>query len=178
VALGLLLCVAVHASVYLHALMPRVAPTLSPRRWDPTCRLRGWRELSAEVERLRQTMRQQGNDPVLAGTSWNLPGIVAFYLPDQPTVYHLGPVAGQRQSQYEIWRPQPTSDPEAFRGRAFLIVGPTPPAFEAAFEKLERLPPLTIGPPGQEVATHFLTLAWGFRGFAPVTNPTTRPIGP
>lgn len=175
VGLGLLLGVAVHFSVHLHAWL---APTLSPRQWDPTCRLRGWRELGVEVERLRQAMRQEGYEPVLAGTSWNLPGIVAFYLPDQPTVYHLGPAAGQRRSQYEIWRPQPTTDPEAFRGRAFLIVGPTPPAFDAAFEKLDRLAPLTVGPPGQEVATHFLTLAWGFRGFAPVTNATTRSIGP
>lgn len=179
VILGCGLTVVVHSSVLFHGIV-RNLTGLPPRRWDPTCRLRGWRELAAAVERLRQQFRAKGLEPVLAGTAWNLPGILAFYLPDQPTVYHLGPAAGQRQSQYEIWRPQPTTDPQPFLGRGFIIVGPTPSAFEAAFEQLERLPPLTVGEPGQEMNTHFLTIAHGFRGFSADragTNVTVAPLG-
>jgi 4-amino-4-deoxy-L-arabinose transferase-like glycosyltransferase len=175
--LGTALTVVAHSSVFLHEPVQRLTG-LAPRRWDPTCRLRGWRELASAVEQMRIQLRANGTEPILAGSAWNLPGILAFYLPDQPTVYHVGPAAGQRQSQYEIWRPQPTSDPQVFLGRCFIIVGPTPPAFETAFERLERLPPLTFGKPGQEVATHFLTIAHGFRGFRAGKNATFVPLGP
>lgn len=176
ITLGTVLTVIVHSSVLFHEAVQGLTGQ-PPRRWDPTCRLRGWRELAAAVEPLRQQLRSTGTEPILAGTAWNLPGILAFYLPDQPTVYHLGPAAGQRQSQYEIWRPQPTTDPQPFLGRCFIIVGPTPPAFETAFVRLERLPPLTVGEPGREVATHFLTIAHGFRGFSAGTNVTVAPLG-
>jgi 4-amino-4-deoxy-L-arabinose transferase-like glycosyltransferase len=93
------------------------------RRLDPTCRLRGWRTLAAEVQRLRHSLRNlEGTDPVLAAGSWSLPGELAFYLPDQPTVYSLGPLLGDRRSQYDLWRPNPVADPESFAGRTFLVV--------------------------------------------------------
>ena len=43
------------------------------RRFDPTCRLRGWRTLAAEVDRMREALRAGGEDPVLACGSWSLP---------------------------------------------------------------------------------------------------------
>jgi hypothetical protein len=94
------------------------------RRFDPTCRLRGWRTLAAEVDRLRDQLREQeGEEPVIAGAGWSLPGELGFYLTGQPTVYSLGPALGDRRSQYDLWRPNPVDDPEQFAGRTFLVVG-------------------------------------------------------
>jgi hypothetical protein len=59
----------------------------------------------------------------LAGASWSLPGEVGFYLPDHPQVYSLGPVLGDRRSQYDLWRPNPISDAERFIGRTFIVIG-------------------------------------------------------
>ncbi|HMP02525.1 MAG TPA: glycosyltransferase family 39 protein [Gemmatales bacterium] len=163
--IGLGLTVALHASTALYPMMHGWFPDWPVRRWDPTCRLRGWQSLASHVQVLRLSLRADGKEPVLAATAWNLPGVVAFYLPDQPVVFSLGPAAGQRQSQYEFWPPQPPADPGPFLGQTFIIVGPVSPQFQAAFEQVEHLPPVTVRVDGHDVATHFLTVARGFRGF-------------
>src|SRR5205807_422639 len=92
-------------------------------RIDPTARLRGWRFLAAEVDRELDRLRAAGDDPLLAAVYWTVPGELAFYCRDHPTVYCFGPVRGERLSQYDLWRPNPVWDPEQFRGRTVLIVG-------------------------------------------------------
>ncbi|HEX3315349.1 MAG TPA: glycosyltransferase family 39 protein, partial [Gemmataceae bacterium] len=56
------------------------------RRVDPTCRLRGWRYLAGEVDRIRaEIYAQEGIEPVLAATTWNIPGEIGFYGAGHPT---------------------------------------------------------------------------------------------
>jgi hypothetical protein len=93
------------------------------RQVDPTCRLRGWRFLAAEVDRVRAELRCQGIDPVLAGTAWNMPGELGFYCEGHPLVYSVGLALGDRHSQYDLWRPNPLADAADFAGRTFIIVG-------------------------------------------------------
>jgi len=94
------------------------------RRFDPTCRLRGWRVLAAEVDRVRAEFRARGEgEPVLACTSWSLPGEVGFYCDGHPNVYSVGLLVGDRHSQYDLWHPNPIKDTEHFRGQTFLIIG-------------------------------------------------------
>jgi 4-amino-4-deoxy-L-arabinose transferase-like glycosyltransferase len=139
-----------------------------PRRWDPTCRLRGWQELAGEVERIRQRLRQQGIEPVLAADGWALPGELAFYLPDRPEVYCLGPANGGRLSQYDLWRPNPVWDPQPFLGRTFLCVGPLSPQARRGFARTEATVWVVHSVAGHPVAAWPITVAHDFRGFPSV----------
>jgi hypothetical protein len=134
------------------------------RRLDPTCRLRGWRELALEVDRLRTELRAEGSEPVLAGMTWWQSGEIAFYCAGQPTVYCLGVLAGSRTSQYDLWHPNPAADPADFRGRTFVIVGEINPELAASFEKVEPARFLTHEVHGQPVNSWQVTVCRGWKG--------------
>jgi 4-amino-4-deoxy-L-arabinose transferase-like glycosyltransferase len=172
--LGLGLTALAHHSEWAFPLLARLAgpPTvLQPcplRGVDPTCRLRGWRALGATLDEVRVRLRAEGAEAVLAATGWALPGEVGFYCAGQPTAYSVGPVVGDRRSQYDLWRPNPVDDPDAFRGRTFLIVGGFPGDFGGAFESIDPPRVVTHYENGQPVAAWVVTVCRGFRGFPPV----------
>lgn len=134
------------------------------RRFDPTCRLRGWRELADAVNRHRDALRAQNIEPILAGTHWTVPGALSFYSADQPTVYSLGRALGDRHSQYDQWRPNPLSDAAAFQGRTFLCVGDPAPALYALFERVEPPQRMVHHVAGYPVAGWLVTVCHGYRG--------------
>jgi hypothetical protein len=138
---------------------------LPMRRFDPTCRLQGWRTLANEVDRLREELRDQGIDPVLAATSWTLPGQVSFYCQGQPVVYSLGAVQGERYSQYDFWRPNPIADYREFVGRTMLLVGEPNELIRQAFEEMDSPRLVTHEVGGQPVNRWVLTVGRGFKGF-------------
>lgn len=154
---------------------PTAANPTPVRRIDPTARLRGWRTLAAELDRVRERVtRDTGTEPVLAGVRWHVPGELAFYGRGRPEAYSFGPALEDRYSQYDLWRPNPTADAQAFRGRSFVYVGDEIPAADRVFERVE--------PPFQVVHTEFgvpvsVWTVWvghGFRGF-PEGYRLTRP---
>jgi hypothetical protein len=169
--LGLALIVFVHHTEWFHpALAPLVGePTESRphplRRMDPTCRLRGWQFLACQLELLRERLRGEGIDPILAGSNWTLPGEVAFYCPDNPAVYSLGLVLGDRHSQYDLWHPNPVSDPDYFEGRTFILVGDTHPYLTDAFDQVDTPQRVDYLVDGRPVASWKLTVCRGFHGF-------------
>jgi len=136
------------------------------RKLDPTTRLAGWRTLAAEIDRQRERIREEtGEDPVLAGMTWTLPGELAFRCAGQPEVFSFGLALADRHSQYDLWRPNPVSDPEAFRGRTFLYVGDRIPEFDSIFERVEE--PIIVTQRERDVPLARWTI-WrcrGFRGF-------------
>lgn len=109
----------------------------TPRRWDPTNRLRGWRDLAQAVNQLRQELQNEGIEPYLAAGSWSYPGIIAFYLADHPPVCSLAIAAGGRHSQYDLWRPNPIEDAEAFTGATMIYVGNMTDVIRQAFGNIE-----------------------------------------
>ena len=136
------------------------------RKIDPTCRLTGWSTLALEVDRLRdRVQRETGEDPVLAGMLWTLPGELSFYCREHPPAYSFGPALADRHSQYDLWRPNPVSDPEVFRGRSFIYVGERIPNFEGAFERVEVPIAVTNCVAGVPTATWTIWVCHGFRGF-------------
>jgi hypothetical protein len=171
--LGLTVNVFMHRSDWLYPLLTRIvgSPTENKpfplRQLDPTCRLRGWHTLAAEVDILRQRLcAAEGPETVLAGTGWALPGELGFYCTGHPTVYSIGPAVGDRRSQYDFWRPNPIGDPDRFVGRTFLIVGNDDPStLQAAFERVEAPIRVTHYECGQPIACWSLIIAHGFRGF-------------
>jgi hypothetical protein len=136
---GIGLTVVLHRTELLLPVLVRLAgpPTESNpwplRNFDPTCRLRGWRELGEAVDRVRQRVAaEEGTEPVLAGYRWDMPGELNFYCQGHPAVYSLGPALGDRHSQYDLWH-NPIDDPAAFRGRTFIVVGVWGPPLLPAF---------------------------------------------
>ncbi len=171
-AAGALLSVFMHRSDWLR---PVLAPVAGPptaerpfplRRFDPTCRLRGWRALAAEVDRVRAEVRaEEGEEPVLAGTTWWVPGELGFYCEGNPVVYSVGLANGDRHSQYDLWHPNPVHDGEAFRGKTFVIVGGLSPEVLSAFDGSDPPRHVVHSEDGQPIAGWHVTLCRGFRGF-------------
>jgi hypothetical protein len=136
------------------------------RRFDPTCRLRGWNYLGRELDRIRQELRAQGIEPVLAGSGWTLPGELGFYCEGHPTVYSLGLALGERWSQYDLWRPNPVLDPEAFRGRTFIFVGELGSDQWYAFDRMKDDEREIVYREGEyRIARWYVRICRGFRGF-------------
>ncbi len=129
VALGGGMVVIAHQSHWLmplYAWLGRNEPpwNLTPAAaYDPTARLRGWSQLGAAVGRAVAGQRAVGRDPFIMADDYQVASEIAFYCPGQPVVYCLQAALGDRQSQYDLWRPNPIRDPDVFRGRPCVYVG-------------------------------------------------------
>jgi 4-amino-4-deoxy-L-arabinose transferase-like glycosyltransferase len=172
VGLGLALCVLVHYPGLMRPALARAAgpPTeTNPtpiRKLDPTARLRGWQTLAREVDAIRDRVRAEtGEEPLVAGTVWNVPGALGAYCEGHPETYSFGLAMADRHSQYDIWRPNPVADAQAFRGRTFVFVGDGLPADAGVFERVE-LPTVVVHrEDGIPVAVWWVWVGHGFRGF-------------
>jgi hypothetical protein len=134
------------------------------RKLDPTARLAGWRTLAAEVDRVRNRVRSEtGEDPLLAGMTWTVPGELAMYCEGQPTVYSFGLALADRFSQYDVWRANPVLDAQAFRGRTFVYVGAALPP--TAFERMEMVAKVIHREATIPLAEWEIWVGTGFRGF-------------
>jgi len=175
--LGVGLSVLLHFSHTAYPLLSRLTDVLYPnkplalRQLDPTCRLRGWQTLAAEIDALRAQLRTEGIEPVVAGCAWWVPGELGFYCAGRPTVYSVGLVAGDRHSQYDLWRPHPVADPQAFHGKTFVLVGEFPAEMLEAFAVVR--PPLGVvhRVAGRPVSAWTVRIAEGFRGFTALRSP-------
>jgi hypothetical protein len=169
---GLLVTLFMHHSDWLQPVLVRLSgpPTktnLFPlRRFDPTCRLRGWRFLAGEVDRVRAELAEQGIEPVLAGCNWSLPGELGVYCAGHPQAYSLGLAVGDRHSQYDWWI-NPIDNGEAFRGRTFLVVNGDEDLLRKAFRRVESRPEVVYAENGQPIASWHLTVCRGYSGRIP-----------
>jgi hypothetical protein len=177
IVLGVFANVFMHYSDLLYPMLTKVAAAPSEmrplplRRFDPTCRLRGWRTLAAEIDQLCSRLRAEGREPVIVGTGWALPGELGFYCQGHPTVYSIGPAMGDRRSQYDFWRPNPIEDPHEFLGRTLIIVGAdNPSALTSAFERLDEPITVTHFERAQPIASWTIIVAHSFRGFPPAVG--------
>ncbi len=143
------------------------------RKFDPTARLRGWKTLATEVDVIRARVRSEtGEEPLVAGTVWNVPGELGVYCKGHPETYSFGLAMADRHSQYDMWHPNPVADAQAFRGRTFVFVGDGLPADTSVFERIE--PPTLVvhREDGVPVAVWWVWVGHGFRGF-PEKHPAT-----
>jgi 4-amino-4-deoxy-L-arabinose transferase-like glycosyltransferase len=167
VALSLLIHQSQIAYPFLGPLAERLYPNkpLALRQFDPTCRLRGWQTLATEVDSIRRQLRAKGTEAILSAPIWWIPGELAFYCEGRPTVYSVGLTAGDRHSQYDLWRPNPVNDPAEFLGKTFILIGEFPDETARAFDALH--PPMIV----EHRVGGWLVNAWtvrvaeGFRGF-------------
>jgi hypothetical protein len=172
--LGLLVTMVMHHSDIARPVLLRISgpPSekhpLPMRRFDPTCRLRGWHYLASELDRIRAEMRAEGIEPILAASSWTLPGEIGFYCEGHPVVYSLGLAVGDRWSQYDLWRPNPLWEPKEFKGRTFLFVGDPSARLAGAFESLERPRVIEYQERGQPIARWTVVVCRGYHGFCEI----------
>lgn len=179
-ALAASVILALTITVFLHqprwayesGMLPTLARLLNhanqpywPRRFDPTCRLQGWRELAIAVQQLRQTCQAQGIELALAATPYGTAAELAFYLPDQPRVFCLNRPNGLRFSQYDLYRPNPVTDPDYFRGQTFLCIGPMTETAQAGFRLVKLMGTISIRRYGHEIARERIYLGIDFHGF-------------
>jgi hypothetical protein len=137
------------------------------RKLDPTCRLRGWNTVAAEVDRVCEELRAHGTEPLLAAASWNLPGELGFYCKGNPVVYSFGLALGDRHSQYDLWQPNPISDPQAFCGKTFVYLGEVTPALRSAFDEIAESHDVVLcSERGIPFARWTISVCRAFRGFA------------
>jgi hypothetical protein len=171
---GLATTLVVHHTEVLHPLLARLVgpPTLANhfplRKLDPTCRLRGWRPaLAPAVDAVRARLLAEGDgEPVLAGQSWTLPGELGVYCKGHPHAYTLGPLIGDRHSQYDLW-PGPLDHPEDFRGRTFVFVGDPFLGLEKGFERVETTHEVVHFEGDQPISCWGITVCRGYKGFPP-----------
>jgi hypothetical protein len=167
---GTALSAVLHHSEQIHPLLERLAGPVSAerpypvRRFDPTCRLRGWRTLAAEIDRLRAELIAKGEDPVLATYSWSVPGELGVYCSGHPQAYSVGLMQGDRHSQYDYWT-NPLDQPGPFRGRTFLIVGGIRDSVRSAFAGVQRVVQVTHFTNGRPIAGWEVNICHGFKGF-------------
>ncbi len=171
-AAGLAITVAMHHTDWLMPVLARLvgpataAKPLPIRQIDPTCRLRGFRTLAEEVDRLRdEVARQDGTEPLVTAACWVLPGELGFYCKGHPTVYSLGLGVGDRRSQYDLWRPNPIFDEDEFRGRTMIYVGDFDPLLKGAFEHVDDPKRVVYVENGQPLAAWNVIVCRGYRGF-------------
>lgn len=144
---------------------PSIREPLPLRRLDPTCRLRGWRTLAAEVDRIRAELHNEGIEPVLATGSWSLPGELGFYCAGHPIAYTVGVALGDRQSQYDLWRPNPIADSERFQGRTFILVSGLNSEISEAFREVSEPRFVLHRERGQPICFWEVFVCRGYRGF-------------
>ena len=127
------------------------------------------------MDQLRDRVKAEtGEEPVLTGMAWTVPGELTFYCRGRPVAYSFGFALGERRSQYDLWRPNPVADAQAFRGRSFLYIGDDVPAVADAFDRLE--PPVRVvhAEEGVPVAVWTVWVCHGYRGFPEHPDRPTR----
>lgn len=169
---GFTLSLALHFPVVVRPWLASVVPSPSARdplpirQVDMTARLAGWDQLAKVIDDVRSRERaRSGQEPVLAGTHWTIPGALGFYCNGHPQVFAVGiPNQSDRHSQYDLWRPNPVWDAQVFRGRTFVIVGDIAPHMLQAFRYVE--PPIMIVHTEKQIplASWSVWVCHGFRG--------------
>jgi 4-amino-4-deoxy-L-arabinose transferase-like glycosyltransferase len=174
IALGTIAVVTAHATDSLRPILTRLAGSateanaLPIRRYDPTCRMRGWQHLGKEVDAMRRELQAEGIEPIVCASRWNMASELAFYCDGRPEVYSFGTALWDRQSQLDLWRPNPVNDEKQFLGRTFIFVdvGILPPAVATAFDKVEKTRKVIYDEDGVPISIWDVTICRGFRGFA------------
>ena len=123
--------------------------------------------MSAAVDRAREELQAQGVEPILAASRWTIASEMAFYCDGHPLVYSVGSALWDRQSQFDLWRPNPVRDPDRFLGRTFVFVdvGQVPPEIVDAFDRIEPTLVVSYEEKGQLIAFWNVTICHGFRVF-------------
>ena len=118
------------------------------------------------MDRVRREVRaEEGEEPLVAGNAWTLPGELSFYCEGHPVVYSLGLGLGDRWSQFDLWHPNPVLDPNQFRDQTFILVGTNSDALREAFPGgVSSTISVVYQEKGQPIACWQILVCRGYRG--------------
>ena len=143
---------------------------ISPRQWDPTLRLRGWREFGIAISDQLATLRPGA---MVMCEDYQSTAEAAFYVAGRPQTFYVGSWLQRpaRLTQYDLWPDRRLDRPELI-GRDAIYYGHDgvagsglPPAdLVAAFESVEKLPDVKILREGLDVREFRLWRCRGFKG--------------
>lgn len=118
---------------------------LAGTRLDAYHRLRGWRELAAQVQSVRTEWPGGLDAPMVAYSPRHPVDALTFYLPDHPRIYRWS--RSGIATQHELW-----PGPQRSFGQSVLVLsdspledgGPEADAFRACFERLDPIDSVAI----------------------------------
>jgi hypothetical protein len=134
--------------------MPFVLPWTSVHGsdLDPTCRLRGWRQLAAQVDRKRALLPDPDQALLISATGRAAASELAFYMRSHPRTYVYNPT-GIAASQYDIW-----GGPADSLGRDAIVLTQeeeVPETLAAAFERIDPMGQVVVPlGAGRQLAFH------------------------
>lgn len=138
-----------------------------PRRFDPTARLMGHRELG---DRLSAELASLSKDAFVLCEDYQVASLAAFYTTGQPRTFYAGswfedPRFRRRLTQFDMWDDRRLDRPELL-GRDAIYVGYLNDDTRHAFDRVEPLPSLVVKRAGLVVREVSLARCVGFRGMA------------
>ncbi len=89
-----------------------------PPKMDPTLRLKGWTDLSQELERLQSTF-ENPEEVFYFSSKYDTTAALAFYAPNQPRSFDAN--FDNRLSQYDLWE-NPSNAPTNMKGWDALYI--------------------------------------------------------
>ncbi len=183
VVVGLTMILFMYHTSWLMPIFARLARNAPPwemtpaAKYDPSARLRGWSELGKAVREVLQEQRSLGRDPFILSDYYMDASEIAFYCPENPTVYCAQSAMGNRLCQYDLWRPNPLGDPDAFVGRPCIYIGAIKPELTAGTHEVHApLPGLRVVREveylvqGQRIQYWAIAVCDSFSGFETVNH--------
>jgi len=177
VVLGALCIALVHQTHVLYRPVHDLAQSLGrkwpPQKWDPSYRLRGWRDLGEFVSDQLAGLRPGA---FVLCEKYEFAAETAFYVRGQPKTYYAGswfadPARRGAIKQYDIWDDRRLDRAELI-GRDAVFVGYgrknepglPPEEIAAAFRRVDRVRPLQVQRDGVPVRTFNTWRCYGFKG--------------
>jgi hypothetical protein len=116
-----------------------------------------------------------GLEPFVIAQHYGRASLMAFYLPDRPTVYCASSLTGGRQTQYDQWTTEAwgdlatdLSDLTLLGGRPAVLMGGRIEQWRTAFNRVESLGTLE----GDHKSQREAFLGYGYRGFQEAGPPS------
>jgi len=137
----------------------------------PIGRVMSGPDLAASVARHQQDLRTSTNlEPFVIAQHYGRASLMAFYLPDHPTVYSASSLTGGRKTQYDQWTTEQwgelatdLADLGRLGGRPAVLMGGRIEQWRTAFDRVEELGTLD----GDHKRERPAYLGYGYRGFTP-----------
>ncbi len=125
----------------------------------------GWKSAAEEVESIRDSLREAGNEAFIFSTNYKASSLIKFYLPDQPRTYAQD-IIGKAALQFDIW-----PKAEKLKGRSGILVVDDRREYRFKhkkvapyFDDITKLKTVKIENYGQSVRKIDIYLCTGYKG--------------
>ena len=132
-----------------------------PPHWDPTLRLKGWKQLGEKVSASLEEMAGSGKTFIFSNR-YQISSELAFYVRGKPATYCVN--LGRRFNQYDLW---PGFLSLAGQDALYVKQGSrrrAEPEVKKAFREVRRDPRFVIYQDGEKIRTYSIFRCFGYRG--------------